>query len=226
MKQLEKTTTCIICLTPQNVSSTWIFFEAGAIAGKRTDAKEHSFLVGVKGEAIASTALSQYQSTIATKEDTWPLVRSINDDLTKRHDETVLRSHFESQWPALEQQLEQYLAELKPVAQTTTPPGAGNNPPLSSEAELILMKASENRSDNIIMMDVDSGGFILRANEEQLASPDDARQEANFRAAMDDMLGRGWVVPYGGSGSLFALTKEGYKAADRLRAKASGKNKD
>src|SRR5712675_1368643 len=49
MAQLESTSLCIICMTPDNVRSPWLYFEAGAIAGKRAEPRVCSYLIGVPG---------------------------------------------------------------------------------------------------------------------------------------------------------------------------------
>lgn len=79
--RLEAARLCIICITPENVRSPWLYFEAGAIAGKSTNARVCSYLIGVDGAQLTSGPLGQFQWTVADKADTWKLVRDINKHL-------------------------------------------------------------------------------------------------------------------------------------------------
>ncbi len=120
MRQLEKTGTCITCVTTDNVQAPWIYFEAGTIVGKRFGGSVTvlPYLIGVPLNDVVSTPLGQYQSTVATKDDTWKLVKSVNKTLQQPHDETVLRGHFDSQWPALQRQLAKCISAQAPTHPT------------------------------------------------------------------------------------------------------------
>lgn len=69
--RLEVARLCIICITPENVRSPWLYFEAGAIAGKRADTRVCTYLIGVGPAQLASGPLGQFQATLADKADTW-----------------------------------------------------------------------------------------------------------------------------------------------------------
>src|SRR6185369_14317031 len=74
-EQLDKANIGIICLTPENLEAPWILFEAGALskALSRTLVCTYLFQVGptdIKGP------LSQFQASLATREDTKKLLAS------------------------------------------------------------------------------------------------------------------------------------------------------
>ena len=62
---------CIICVTPENVRSPWIYYETGAIAAKGPDVLICPFLVGVSPNLLADGPLGKWQCTLADKEDSW-----------------------------------------------------------------------------------------------------------------------------------------------------------
>lgn len=91
-------------MTPENVHEPWILFEAGAIS-KAFKVSATPYLLGIGSKEIPlNSPLGLLQHTTATKEDTWVLVRSINDSLPedRRLREAGLERSFEVHWPTLE----------------------------------------------------------------------------------------------------------------------------
>jgi len=123
---LEGTSFGIVCLTPDNLASPWIHFEAGALS-KAKDAKIWTFLHGLT-PADVPPPLGKFQHTIAEKEDTLALIKTINrrlgevggESLTER----LLEENFETFWPQLKERLDasQKLSEshYKPKGQSET----------------------------------------------------------------------------------------------------------
>src|ERR1700742_3369985 len=60
---------CIICVTPENVRSEWLYYEAGVIAARGDDVLICPYLVGVQPGELSGGPLGQYQCTVSTKED-------------------------------------------------------------------------------------------------------------------------------------------------------------
>lgn len=104
---LEGTRFGIICLTPDNLNSTWIHYEAGALS-KTPDALIWTFLHGINPGDVPQP-LGKYQHTIAEKDDVLKLLRSINGRLSdvggEPIDGTLLTENFEVFWPKLEEKL-------------------------------------------------------------------------------------------------------------------------
>ena len=217
MDQLEKTTWCVICLTPENVRSPWLYFEAGAIAAKRADTRVCSFLIGVSGSELMAGPLSQFQWLEAKKEGAWKLVREINKSLETPHNETVLENGFDRKWPALKRRLEKAIAELpeslpdetlplKPVYQ------------LSPEAKELIMEAGADKQ-GVLMMVHTFGGLHIQTNGKQMGPKGgDPRVVAAWQAAVRELLLNGLLQPLGHQGQVFEVTPEGYRVADELKA--------
>lgn len=70
--------TGVVFLTPENVSSPWLHYEAGALAtamGER-DGTLFTYVVGFDSGTLTGP-LASYQSTVATREDTFRLIRDL-----------------------------------------------------------------------------------------------------------------------------------------------------
>src|ERR1044072_173177 len=67
----------LICLTPENLNSPWILFEAGALSRETSRDYVCTYLHGLRGEDLAPP-LSRFQFTEATQEDIRKLVMRIN----------------------------------------------------------------------------------------------------------------------------------------------------
>jgi hypothetical protein len=116
--QLEQTRVGVICMTPENLQSPWIHFEAGALSKTLKDTYVCPYLFEVKPTQI-SGPLAQFQATRAEREDTRKLVHTINETLgDEALPEARLNRSFDLLWPELEEQLKRIPRELEaPEAQ-------------------------------------------------------------------------------------------------------------
>lgn len=95
----------IICLTPSNLHSDWIMFEAGALSKTIEDTYVCPFLIGLE-PADVKPPLSQFHATRATKSDVLKLVKTLYRALGEFAPSHVDVSEvFEVWWPRLEKQL-------------------------------------------------------------------------------------------------------------------------
>lgn len=103
--ELEEARVGIFCLTPDNLDSRWLLFEAGALS-KRRDARACTFLVDVERAAV-EPPLAQFQHTSFNKHDVYELLKTINEEVErageKALEEGILQKVFERTWPDLEQ---------------------------------------------------------------------------------------------------------------------------
>jgi hypothetical protein len=96
---------CIVCVTPDNLSSPWIHFEAGFIAHAIGRTLVCPYLLHTR-KADVTGPMAQLQLTSADRDDTLRLVMDLNARLgdlgltTER-----LQRSFNLHWPALESQL-------------------------------------------------------------------------------------------------------------------------
>ncbi len=174
------------------------------------------YLVEVKPSSLSGTPLGQYQATVFEKDDTWRLIRTINGRLSSPHDEGLLRKAFDRSWPSLQRKLG------KVVTLVTTPdppdkPAPPDEPDLSDEAKHILAETGKDPRGTLSMTK-SMHGFDLAAHGMQLVDGNDARLEAAYREAVNDLVSRRLLEPRGDTGESFALTKRGWTLADSLNS--------
>jgi hypothetical protein len=96
----------IVCLTPASLDSAWLLFEAGALATavalrKSGSGRLYTYLHGVTPSDLPGP-LQAYQSTVATREDTYRLVNSL---LALAERQSVTELDFAPAWSTLDQEL-------------------------------------------------------------------------------------------------------------------------
>ena len=214
---LGEATSCLICVTRENVRSPWIYYETGAVAAKKQEVLVCPYLVGIGISMITDGPLVQWQCTEATKQDTFALLRSLNKALANPHDEVLLRGNFETKWPEFEQKLTQILA-LEAVlpselVQTEADELAGY--PLSPEARTLLVAAAT--SDGQVLYCRSSSGCNTQAGKQILNEPHNSRSEAIWEQAIKALVAHGLLVERGHKGQVFEVTAKGYDVADALQ---------
>lgn len=96
----------IICLTPENLRSEWLLFEAGALSKAIDTAYVCPLLIGLEPSDI-SGPLAQFQATRAIRQEMRKLVLTINSALgALRRPDQELEEAFEVWWPKLERKIE------------------------------------------------------------------------------------------------------------------------
>ena len=113
-RQLETIHFGILCLTPENLSSRWVLFEAGALSKSLDDSNVSPLLVGLATNDL-QPPLAGFNATLPTKEDMKRLIETINQRLDDQQLEgRVLDNAFERWWPDLSHKLD--AATAKAVA--------------------------------------------------------------------------------------------------------------
>lgn len=120
---LEGTKFGIICLTPENINSTWIHYEAGALS-KTKDALIWTFLHGLTPGDVPQP-LGRFQHTVAEREDVLRLLRSINSRIAdvggEPLPERLLEENFDLYWPRLEEHLAVVSSDSEQARTTENP---------------------------------------------------------------------------------------------------------
>jgi hypothetical protein len=100
-KVLEDCSFGIACLTPGNLNSTWIHFEAGALTKAVAESFLCTYLLDVEPSAIPPP-LGDFNHTKAEKDDTRRLLGTLNEALKgdKRPSKDIDRL-FELLWPEI-----------------------------------------------------------------------------------------------------------------------------
>jgi hypothetical protein len=105
--QLQESDFGIVCLTPGNLESRWLNFEAGALSKAMTKAHVVPLLFQLENPDVG-LPLSRFQMKPATREGILDVVKAINENAEqdRRVDEAALMGTFESVWPKLEAKLD------------------------------------------------------------------------------------------------------------------------
>lgn len=122
IKKLERTQFGVLCLTPANMNSDWLLFEAGILSMATASGGRKRlcpYLLGVRPGDLPSP-LNMFQTANADKAGTLELLdalvaaqfsgtRSRRKKLSKQE-----RKIFDEHWPAVEQRLAELSASLEP----------------------------------------------------------------------------------------------------------------
>ncbi len=80
---LQESPCAIVCLTPESLNAVWVAFETGAISRatggpESARARVWTYLVGLDKKDLQLSPFATYQSTASTEEETFRLIKSIN----------------------------------------------------------------------------------------------------------------------------------------------------
>lgn len=106
-QQISRATTSstfgIFCLTPENIDSKWIHYEAGALSRVSDETRIVGLLLQGLGASQISGPLSHYQHLMPDKSGLRKLVTDINNSQTgEKLDIKILSRVFERAWPEFE----------------------------------------------------------------------------------------------------------------------------
>lgn len=126
--QLDTAEFGIVCVTPTNMESPWLVFEAGALSRQvgNVTSKVAPLLIGFDSKSDLKRPLGRFQSTEATEEDMLKLVRALNAACALRVPDPQLVDTFAVLWPYFEGPFKE-IASREPVS----------NPPPRPEREVI-----------------------------------------------------------------------------------------
>jgi TIR domain len=95
---------CIVCITPENLNSPWVYWETGAIALTQPN-PICPLLINVTPDDIQNGPLVQFQCTYSTRDDVLHLVQSLNQRLDSPEDGLMVRGRFDTHWEQLQRTL-------------------------------------------------------------------------------------------------------------------------
>lgn len=112
-KELEESMFGIFCVTPENLNSGWMHFEAGAISKRKDGAQVCPILFGLRPTDLTGP-LQQFQATVFSEEDMLKLMKAINAKLdTRPIAEDRLTRQFSLCWPGLRDNINSILSTQK-----------------------------------------------------------------------------------------------------------------
>ncbi len=117
--ELETSNFGIICITPENLQSEWILFEAGALSKSMLDAKVIPLLFGLELSDL-SGPLSQFQAQKVDQVGLMEVVRAINKVADNAVVENIVARSVPALWPTLQAELEK-IADTRPEEKHNRP---------------------------------------------------------------------------------------------------------
>lgn len=106
-KELENADFGILCVTKDNLNSSWLNFEAGSLSKAIDKARVCPFLYDLKPSDITDSPILQFQMTNFDREDMFKLFQSINNCLGESQlDEPRLEKMFDLSWDKIQSSLE------------------------------------------------------------------------------------------------------------------------
>jgi hypothetical protein len=111
-KELEDSSFGILCVTHQNLDSSWLNFEAGALSKAFNKTNVTPFLFDLKPSDLTNSPLLQFQTTSFDKKDLLKLVFSLNNATgEEKLNEQKLKTTFELWYDKLKNNLDPLLKE-------------------------------------------------------------------------------------------------------------------
>lgn len=111
-KKLEESSFGIVCLSSANLQSKWLYFEAGALAAKVSQAHVAPLLIDVT-DAEVKAPFSQFQLTKLEQGDFFKLLLTINRALKESQlAEEMLKRSFAMWWPPFEKRAKEAIAAI------------------------------------------------------------------------------------------------------------------
>lgn len=112
-KELEESQIGIMILTRENIQSSWIMFEAGALSKQMDKSQICPILFGIDNTDLQGP-LVQFQATLFNEEEINRLVKTINNACGEQKLENgVLSEVFKLWWPKLEKEISSRLQKYK-----------------------------------------------------------------------------------------------------------------
>ena len=103
-KELEASNFGVICVTPENVTTPWILFEAGALAKSMQGSRVIPLLLDLDFSDI-SGPLAQFQAKKVERVGLIEVIQSINQTSDEKVPEARVKQLFEALWPELEKKV-------------------------------------------------------------------------------------------------------------------------
>lgn len=215
--KLQKAKICIICLTPENFRSPWIFYETGAISKNGSDVLICPYLFDITPHVLADGPLSHFQCTEGNKDDTLALIKSLDKAFSQGHDFESIKERFETHWPSFLEKLGK-IRQMDVVLEedfisTDIDQLAGTN--LSSEARTMIIEVSKDEH-GMLLYDKNMGGIFFKTHGINLCPEQSARIIAIWEAAFDGLVANNILKQENSQWPIYKLTALGHDIAEKL----------
>lgn len=140
-RELKENPFAIVCLTPQNLSSPWLLYEAGALT-YNDDNKLCALLLGTLTLEDVRGPLERYQHRALTEKEFRTLLDDIRKMLADPPTEKEFDQNFAMHWPAIQKG---YAEALKKFPETRLP-----RPETTFERHVLTLPLSKTLLDELI----------------------------------------------------------------------------
>lgn len=147
-ERLEVSHFGILVVTPENSSSPWLLFEAGALSKGIQAGRVLPYLVAIKKAALEGP-LSQFQALVANKEGTRRLVESIRTALPTSPEKAVIQKRFDMFWPEL-------ASELADIIERPMPNSSEGSPSQEEQNDIAVLRGELAETTTLIRQLVSS----------------------------------------------------------------------
>lgn len=103
--QLQLCNVGIVVLTPDNVNSSWMLFEAGALCKNLKVSRVLPYLIGLKKSELRGP-FAEFQAIEANRDGTRRLIHTIRDVHPSPESRAITDQRFDMFWPSLSKELE------------------------------------------------------------------------------------------------------------------------
>lgn len=104
-RTMQEVDVAILCLTPENIRSPWLLFEAGSFSNWSSAPRIFIYALGISLKSLIGP-LSQFQIIAADKSGSYFLLQCLNSlEPHNKLREDVLENIFEANWPWLQRSL-------------------------------------------------------------------------------------------------------------------------
>ncbi|MEX1041166.1 MAG: TIR domain-containing protein [Pirellulaceae bacterium] len=215
---LGQASAVIVCVTPENVRSPWLYYECGRVSAKLEATLICPYLLENDHSILADGPLARLQQTKANKSETFQLLESLRKT-GNLESESHLSTAFEREWWELGETLkrirnieESYSARDSSI-QTLINELAGGEL-VSAERQMLLAIGKSN--DGLLIEVTTSHGHDFITGGLNLNPEDTARTTAMWREARRSLVRRQLLEMRGRKGESFALTDKGFQVFDAL----------
>ena len=192
-KELEESMFGIFCVTPENLNSGWMHFEAGAISKSKDDAQVCPILFNLRPTDLTGP-LQQFQATVFSEEEMLKLMRAINAKLGDQAlTDARLERQFSRWWPELEKQINSILEQQ--IAPSEKP--ARSNRELLEEILTIVRESQKNnqqvKNNNKFQFSEQTSRVFQKLSKQYIKTVDDfVKNNTDYELTMRNLK---WMIP-------------------------------
>jgi hypothetical protein len=180
----------IICLTKENQHKPWIMFEAGSLAKGADQSRIFTLLLDLDSTDVTGP-LASYNHTKFQKEQVYKLIETINKNLEKPLDSSVLNKAFEQNWD----ELEKYITEQIVVhsGKRVVSPKRTTEDMLKEAVEII--RSVDRKLSSLSTSGIEYGRYISTINQNYGIAGNSTIRASTGLSGTSGFIGTSGIVP-------------------------------